>query len=347
MSLVSRLLKNSKLEHTVTLEDSIVFNEKDYVTTDVLMLNAALSGDLNGGLTPGITTIAGPSKHFKTMFALVMVKAYLDKYEDAVCLFYDSEFGAPQAYFEAFDIDPARVVHTPITNIEELKFDIMSQLEALEKNDRVVIMFDSLGNIASKKEVDDAINEKSVADMSRAKQIKSVFRMITPKLILKQLPMLVINHTYEEQGMFPKQIMSGGTGIQYSSNTTLFVSKAQDKDGTEIVGWKFTLTSEKSRFVKEKAKFPIMVSYEGGLDKYSGLLDVALELGYVVAPKQGWYSRPHIEGDKNRRAKETNTAEFWDPILEDTDFRQAVYNKYALGTIKMVSEDEQEDTDED
>ena len=92
-------------------------------------------------------------------------------------LFYDSEFGSPQSYFEQFGIDTDRVLHTPIANVEELKFDMINQLENLEREDDVVIVIDSIGNLASKKELEDALAEKGVADMSRAKALKGLFRM--------------------------------------------------------------------------------------------------------------------------------------------------------------------------
>ena len=122
------------------------------VPTHVPMMNVALSGSVDGGLAPGLTILAGPSKHFKTSFALIMASAYLKKYPESVVLFYDSEFGSPQSYFEQYDIDPARVLHTPITNVEELKFDLVNQLEGLERDDRVCIVIDSIGNLASKKD---------------------------------------------------------------------------------------------------------------------------------------------------------------------------------------------------
>jgi len=129
------------------------------------------------------------------------------KYEDGVVLFYDSEFGTPQSYFETFGIDLDSVIHTPITDVEELKHDIMKQLKGIEREDKVFILVDSIGNLASKKEVEDALDGKSVADMTRAKQLKSLFRMVTPHLTLKDIPMAVVNHTYKEIGMFPKDIV--------------------------------------------------------------------------------------------------------------------------------------------
>lgn len=214
MSLLQRLVKASTIKETDILADSKFFNKKDMIATSIPSLNIALSGSLNGGLTPGLTVIAGPSKHFKTSFLLLMAKGYLDKYPDAVLLFYDSEFGSPQDYFKSYGIDPARVIHTPITDIEQLKFDMMHQLEEIKRGDRVFIACDSVGNLASKKEVEDAMKQSSAADMTRAKQLKSFFRMVTPHLTMKDIPMVVINHIYMTQEMFSKAVVSGGCVVE-------------------------------------------------------------------------------------------------------------------------------------
>src|SRR6056300_1279572 len=287
MGIMDKLKKNSKIAHTEVLSESKFFTEKDMISTDVPMINVALSGSVDGGLAPGLTVLAGPSKHFKTSFGLIMASAYLKKYPEAVLLFYDSEFGSPQSYFEQFDIDTSRVLHTPITNVEELKFDIVSQLEEIDRDDKVIIMIDSIGNLASKKELDDAMNEKSVADMSRAKQLKSLFRMCTPYLQMKNIPLVAINHTYQEMGLFPKAIVSGGTGIYYSANTIFIIGRRQNKKGTEVTGYDFVINVEKSRYVREKSKIPISVSWEGGVMEYSGLLDIAMHGNYVVKPNNG------------------------------------------------------------
>ena len=331
---MDKLKKNSKSDFTSVLADSKFFNEKDMVPTTVPMMNVALSGSMDGGLARGLTVLAGPSKHFKTSFALIMASAYLKKYDDAVLLFYDSEFGSPQAYFENFDIDTSRVLHTPITNVEELKFDIIAQLEGLDRNDKVVIVIDSVGNLASKKELEDAINEKSVADMSRAKALKGLFRMTTPYLNMKNIPLIAVNHTYKEIGLFPKDVVSGGTGIYYSADNIWIVGRQQDKQGTEIKGYHFVINVEKSRYVKEKSKIPISVSWDGGVQQWSGLLDVAMSGNYVSKPSPGWYCRIDKSSgelvEPKVREKETLNEEFWKPIIEETDFKQYVTNKYSI-----------------
>jgi RecA/RadA recombinase len=300
----------------------------------------ALSGRLDGGLTPGLTMWAGPSKHFKTAFSLLMAKSYLDKYNDAALLFYDSEFGTPQSYFDSFGIDTDRVLHTPLTDIEQLKFDIMQQLTNLERGDRLIIVIDSIGNLASKKEVEDALEGKSVADMSRAKQVKSLFRMVTPHLTMKDVPMIVVNHTYKEIGMFPKDIVGGGTGSYYSADNIFIIGRQQEKEGTEVVGYNFIINVEKSRYVKEKSKIPVTVSFDGGVSRWSGLLDLALDAGLVVKPTNGWYSRVDVStGEiepKKYRIKETDTKDFWMPIITSKKFQDYVTDKYQIAAGEIM-----------
>ena len=337
---MDKLQKNSRIKESSQLDKSKLFSDKDMVPTPVPMINVALSGDPDGGLSSGLTVLAGPSKHFKTSFALLMAAAYLDKYDDAVLLFYDSEFGSPQQYFKSFGIDTSRVLHSPITNVEELKFDLISQLENIERKDRVIIIIDSIGNLASKKEMEDAMNEKSVADMSRAKALKGLFRMTTPYLTMRDIPLLAVNHTYQEIGLFPKAVVSGGTGIYYSSDNIWIIGRQQEKKGTEITGYHFIINVEKSRFVKEKAKIPISVTWEGGIESHSGLLDVALEGGYVVKPTIGWYSKVdkatgEIE-DKKVRVAETLKETFWTAIFAKTDFKDYIKRKYEVGHADMI-----------
>ena len=346
---MDKLAKNSRIKESSQLDKSKLFSNKDMVTTPVPMINVALSGDPSGGLTSGLTVLAGPSKHFKTSFGLLMAAAYLDKYEDAVLLFYDSEFGSPQQYFKSFGIDTSRVLHSPITNVEELKFDLISQLENIERTDKVIIMIDSVGNLASKKELEDAMNEKSVADMSRAKALKGLFRMTTPYLTMRDIPLIAINHTYQEIGLFPKAVVSGGTGIYYSSDNIWIIGRQQEKKGTEITGYNFVINVEKSRFVREKSKIPISVTWEGGIESYSGLLDVAMEGGYVVKPQNGWYSKVdrstgEVE-DKKVRLAQTLEKDFWTDIFAKTDFEDYIKNKYEVGHADMIKQDNPEDMD--
>lgn len=340
-----RIIKNSTINLTDSLEDSAIFAKKDMIPTSVPMINVALSGTVDGGMLPGITMLAGPSKHFKTGFALLLISSFLKKYPNGVVLFYDSEFGSPLSYFDTFGINKERVVHTPITDIEELKFDIVKQLKELTKDDQIMIVIDSIGNLASKKEVEDAIEGKAVADMSRAKQLKSLFRMITPHLTLKNIPAIVVNHTYKEIGMYPKDIVGGGTGSYYSSNDIWIIGRQQDKDGKELSGYSFIIRVEKSRMVREASKIPITVSFDGGINRWSGLLDVALAGNYIAKPKVGWYAlvdrtTGEISDKMIRAADIDNNKDFWVDMFKTTDFAKYIESQYKMVQASILGDDE-------
>jgi RecA/RadA recombinase len=342
MGLLDKIKGNSTIKDSEVLSKSKFFTKKDMIPTSIPAINIALSGRLDGGLTPGLTMWAGPSKHFKTAFSLLMANAYMAKYEDAVLLFYDSEFGTPQSYFDSFGIDTERVVHTPITDVEQLKFDIMKQLEGIERGDRVMIIIDSIGNLASKKEVEDALDGKSVADMSRAKQIKSLFRMVTPHLTLKDIPMVVVNHTYMTMEMYAKPVVGGGTGSYYSADNIFILGRQQEKDGTELSGYNFIINVEKSRYVREKSKIPVTVKFDGGISRWSGLLDMALETGHVTKPSVGWFARVNtttgeIE-EKKWRIKETDSKDFWLQLLTDKSFQDAIKDRYQIAHGNILSD---------
>jgi RecA/RadA recombinase len=347
MSLIEKLIKNSKLDYTSTLLESRVYTKKDVIPTRVPMINVALSGTIDGGITPGVTMLAGPSRHFKTGFALLMARAFLDKYPDGVILFYDSEFGTPQGYFRSFNIPLESVVHSPVTDVEELKHDLMSQLKELSRDERVMIVVDSIGNLASRKEVEDAIDGKSVADMTRAKQLKSLFRMVTPHLSLKDIPLIAVNHTYKEMTMYPRDVVSGGTGGVYGADNIWIIGRQQEKDRDEIAGYNFVINVEKSRYVRERSKIPITITYDGGINRWSGLFDVALAGGYIVKPKVGWYSvvldreTGEVEDRCFRASDVVNDSEFWTAMLETTDLANYIESKYSLGnSVRILGDDE-------
>jgi hypothetical protein len=104
---------------------------------------------------------------------------------------------------------------------------------------------------------------------------------------------------------------------------------------------------EKSRYVKEKSKIPVTVSFDGGISKWSGLLDIALESGHVVKPSNGWYSKVDRDtgeiGDKKYRIKETDTKEFWMPILKQKTFRDFVEGKYKVASTDIMKKEDIEE----
>lgn len=340
MSLVEKLLKsNAKGVQDAVLEDSEFYTRgaESIVTTPIPTFNIALSGDIKGGLTPGITIFAGESGSGKTVLSWVAAKAFQSKFKEGVVLFYDSEGGTPPDYLRALGVDTSRVIHIPIFNVEELKFDMMQRLESIEKTDKVFVLVDSLGLLASKKEVEDAKDEKSVADMSRAKAIRSMFRVILPHITAKGVYSVFINHAYAEMNsMFPKQIMGGGTAVKLVANTAIIFSKSQEKDGTDLTGFNIHLNIFKSRYIKEKARLSMLLKFEGGFDQFTGIVDLAIEAGLIKIPSKGYYqvvdpeTGELIESGKKFRRKEIETVNYLVPIMKSDAFKLHVRNEYCL-----------------
>lgn len=331
MNILEKMKKSGSLESYV-LKESLMYQDNDVITTEIPILNVALSGEVNGGMTPGLTVIAGVSRNYKTGLGLHLVKAFQKKHKDSVIIFYDSEFGTPLDYFKKTDCNMENILHIPIHNIEELKFDIIKKLESIERKDNVMIFVDSIGNLASKKEIDDAKDERSVADLSRAKQVKSFFRMVTPYLQTKNIPMVVIAHTYDTMDFMPKKVISGGSGILYSANTCFIMGRQQDKEGTNLKGYNFVINVEKSRLVKEKSKVSLTISFENGIDKYSGIKELAIEAGYIIQ-SGSWFQIIDTEtgeiSEKKIRGSEI-TNEYLDFVLQQERFKRFVEKKFKI-----------------
>lgn len=336
-SLLDKILANSNSDMASIIDESSFFNNVELIPTDIPVLNLAFSGDLEGGFSGGLITIAGPSRHFKSSFGLSAIKAFQKKYKEGIVIFYDSEGGITPDYFKSFDIDTKRIVHTFVTDVEELKQDMVPQLDGLVEGDPVMFFIDSIGNLSSKREYDNAVNGNTAADMTRAKELKSFTRLINAKLKIKRIPCIAINHTYQTLELYSKAVVGGGTGIMFSSDTVWIIGRSQDKNEKtkEIEGYTFTITIDKSRFVKEKSKFEVNVKYNGGIQKYTGLASIAEELGIIkeckledIKGKPQGYEFDGLQVPKD--GIDTNEL-FWNKVLAASDFKKLIQNKFKLG----------------
>jgi len=348
--LITRMLATGSgaIKNTFLMNDSPFYMKKETIKTDLPILNIAFSGDPDGGLVSGLTMFCGMQATYKTLTALYCMKAYFNKFPDAIALFYDNEFSVTPEYLAMNEIDASRIVHIPIEHIEQLKFDITKKLDDIKKGDHVFIMIDSLGLLGSKKEVEDAMNENSAADMSRAKAIRSLFRIITPKIAMRDLPCIVINHYYKEMGLFPKNVVSGGEAATLAPNQIFLITKSQDKDGDDLVGWNFNINVIKSRFIRQGSKLSFTVNYEDGIEKYSGILELAVESGDVLKTGAKAGTRyTLIEPDtgeviiENIKEVKTNTDEFLGVVLKRENFKNYVKSKF-----KLTRENKQDEDDE-
>lgn len=343
--LLERMMASGVVKEASLMSKTKFFEDREYVTLDVPFINVAFSGRLRGGLTPGVTIVAGESKSFKSLLMLLALKAFLEKYDDGFALLYDTENGITPEYLDMNGIDRTRVLHIPVDNIEQMKFDLTQRLEKVEKGDHLMVCVDSLGMIASSKEIEDALDSKNVADMTRAKASKSFFRLITMKITKNDLYFVGIQHTYKEIGMYPKDIVAGGTGQIYSANTILIITKAQIKDSEGLQGFRFTLNVEKSRYVKEKSKIPFEAHFESGIYKWSGLFDLAVEYGLIKQASKGWWlvtdpETGEVSDTKTRESEIKKNDAFFEALIKDKGFNTFVENKYMLAAPVGDTEDE-------
>ena len=273
-----------------------------YVDTGSYIFNALVSGSVFGGVSGNkITAIAGESSTGKTFFSLAVVKNFLDSNPDGYCLYFDTEAAITKSLIESRGIDTTRLVVVNVVTIEEFRTKALKAVDMYLKapeEDRKPCMFvlDSLGMLSTNKEINDALDDKQVRDMTKSQLIKGAFRMLTLKLGQANVPLIVTNHTYDVIGAYvPTKEMGGGSGLKYAASTIIYLSKKKEKDGTEVVGNIIKAKTAKSRLSKENKQVEVRLYYdERGLDRYYGLL----ELGEIGGLWKNVAGRYEIDGKK-------------------------------------------------
>ena len=274
---ITKAIGNDYAELVDNVDDTITF-----IDTGSYIFNALLSGSINGGLPSNkITALAGESATGKTYFLMGIVKSFLDSNPNAGVIYFESESAITRQMVIDRGIDPKRMVLSQVTTVQEFRTQSLRVLDkylATPEADRqpMFICLDSLGMLSTTKEVEDTAEGKETRDMTRAQVLKAAFRVLTLKLGRAKVPMVVSNHTYDVVGsMFPTKEMGGGSGLKYAASSIVYLSKRKDKDGTEVVGNIIHCKNHKSRLTKENKMVDVKLTYDKGLDKYYGLLELA------------------------------------------------------------------------
>ena len=279
------IIKQTGNEYAALVSDGVEGADVGgFIDTGSYIFNALLSGSIHGGLPSNkITAIAGESATGKTFFVMGMVKSFLDSNPEAGCLYFESESAITKQMVVDRGIDPSRMVMIPVTTVQEFRTQAIKVLDsyiAKKESDRrpMMMCLDSLGMLSTTKEVEDTSDGKETRDMTRAQVLKAAFRVLTLKLGRCGVPLIVTNHTYDSMGsMFPTKEMGGGSGLKYAASSIIFLSKKKDKDGTEVVGNIVHCKNHKSRLTIENKMVDVRLSYETGLDRYYGLLELAVK----------------------------------------------------------------------
>ena len=288
MGFLDTVIKDSKNEFASFVSDGVAAGDvESFVDTGSYIINALVSGSIYGGFPSNkITAVAGESGTGKTFFCLSVVKHFLDSDPDAGVIYFETESAISKQMIESRGIDSSRMIIFPVDTIEEFRTQsirIVDKFMEQKEGERKPLMFvlDSLGMLASKKEVEDATNDKNVRDMTKAQLIKSVFRILTLKLGNANIPMLVTNHTYDVVGAYvPTKEMGGGSGLKYSASTIIYLGKKKEKDGTELIGNIIKCEAKKSRLTREGSKVETRLYFDSrGLERHYGLLEMGERAG--------------------------------------------------------------------
>lgn len=279
------LVEEIKDEDTAIAADGTGSSEfTGTVDTGSYILNALLSGSLYGGVPNNkISAFAGESATGKTFFVLGIVKRFLDDNPSGGVVYYDTEAAVTRTMMEERGIDTKRVIVAEPDTIQKFRTHALKVAETYEKQKNappMMFVLDSLGLLSTTKEMEDSTEGKETRDMTKAQVIKATFRVLTLKLAKIKVPMLVTNHVYDVVGSYvPMKEIGGGTGLKYAASTIAMLTKKKDKDGTDVVGNIIKVKTYKSRFSKENQSAEVRLSFDRGLDRYYGLVELAEKHG--------------------------------------------------------------------
>ena len=279
------IIKETGNEYASLVSEGLDAGDVDsFIDTGSYTFNALLSGSIYGGLPSNkITAIAGEAATGKTFFALGIVKNFLDKNKDAGVIYFESESALTKELVESRGVDSKRMVVVPVATVQEFRHQSIKVIDKYieqpeEKRKPLMFVLDSLGMLSTTKEMEDTAEGKETRDMTRSQIVKAAFRVLTLKLGKTKVPMIMTNHTYDVIGsMFPQKEMGGGSGLKYAASNIVYLSKRKEKDGTQVIGNIIHCKNYKSRLTKENAMIDVRLTYDKGLDKYYGLLDLAIK----------------------------------------------------------------------
>lgn len=325
-----------------TLSESSLSTVSEWIDTGCFALNAICSGSIYKGIPKGrITGFAGPSGCGKTLIINKIIGNFQAMSPDHWAVVWDTEAGyEPNALRNVGGV-PERTKVLPVDTVESCRNQIVKFLDNVisggkKTYGKYIIAIDSLGNLASQKEIDDSLKDKSAQDMgSRAKTLKSMMRTITYKAAKAGVTVLFSNHTYDDPAaMFPSLIknQAGGKGPVYLASLLVQLALRTEKQdegndddvkipmANKVSGITMRALTIKNRFIPPFLETEIYLNFKTGLYKYAGLLEMALAYNIITQTgstytmdnkKLGYY-----KSWKNDEAVWTETLEKLEPVLQ-------------------------------
>ena len=335
------IIKTTGNEYANLVEDGVESGDvENFIDTGSYILNGMLSGSLYGGLPQNkITALAGESATGKTFFLMGMCKHFLDANPDGGVVYFESESAVTKKMIVDRGIDASRMVVLPVSTVQEFRTQAIKVLDRYMQQDvdirRPMFMcLDSLGMLSTTKEVEDTAEGKETRDMTRAQVLKAAFRILTLKLGKAKVPMVVTNHTYDVVGSYvPMKEMGGGSGLKYAASSIVYLSKKKEKDGTQVIGNIIKAKNQKSRLTKENSECEVRLTYNKGLDKYYGLLQLA-EKHDIFKKVSTKYELPDGRKVFGKTINDDPQSYFTDEIMQKLE--EAAKIEYSYGEEKAI-----------
>lgn len=340
---LSKLLADSGNPYASIIEESTT--KLEFFDTGSYTLNLAMSGYTRKGHPNNFVTVfPGESSTGKTFFILGIIREFLNKYKDGIVFVFESE-NAPSWLKENLkkqNLDTTRIAISPVITVAEVTSQalrIVSSYMEIEEDKRppAMMVLDSLGQLSTDKEMEDAEKETGKRDMTRAPEVRKFFRTMCQKLGRAKIPMFVTNHVYDVIGSYvPTKAQGGGKGPIYTASTILSLSKKKDKDDTSksVVGGIITVKIEKGRLTKENMSVQTKISYTKGLDRYYGLFDLCVEYG-VIKQNGKRYELPNGDVVFKKEIDENPQKYFTEEMLDIID--EKVGSHFRYGDIEVVN----------
>ena len=327
------LINISGNEYASKVSDGMLGKVNDYIDTGSYILNALLSGSIHRGLPSNkITAFAGESATGKTFFILGIVKQFLIDNPTGGVLYFESESALTPEMIEERKIDSTRFIQLPVATIQDFAQQASRVVDKHIENSEapLLLCLDSLGMLSTAKEVEDITTGANKVDMTKARIVKGAFRVLTLKLAKAGIPLLVTNHTYKQVGaMFPQDIMGGGSGLQYAASSIVFLSRRKEKVGTDVIGNVIHCKNFKSRLAKENKKIDVLLTYDQGLNRHYGLLDLA-EKYDIIKKVSTRYEMPDGAKIFGKQIMEDPEKYFTDDIMEKLEIAAQKEFQYGM-----------------
>lgn len=311
-----------------------------WIDTGSYMLNAIISGKIRGGGVPDgrVTMLYGESMTFKTSIVL-RVLANAQKM-GRIPVIFDTENAVDPESAARAGLDNSKVKYVPTFNIEQCRNNIHKFLTNIKEQGlegKFIIAVDSLGNLMSQMEQNRIEKDSTSMDMgTRARAIKSLLVTATQLAAITRTPIIFTNHLYDNPGeMHPSLVknMPGGKSCVYLPSVSVQLMRKPIKEGDNSIksndgaaatfqrgytGVLIRALTAKNRFIKQYLEGEMFISFDKGVDKYHGLLDLAVGLG-VIEQSGATYA---FQGKKLGYAKSfQNDVVFWEndiiPLVED------------------------------